>query len=131
MSAFGHEVGKIFVDGCLQPGCPDPADRLVRRTRPEVQSEAALHHIQGWTALCFWDYSVDQRGACNSNYFAEGEFTFGQMVEMAKTRFAQRWNRMKFEVRLVFTDRPVSAETQASGQVVTPKQNATDGGTEQ
>jgi len=41
---------------------------------------------------------VDERGACNSNYFAEGTFTFEQMVEMAKTRFAHRWNKMKFEV---------------------------------
>lgn len=98
---FGHERGKVAVDCRLQPGCPDPNDRLGRKTRPEVEGEAALHHIQGWTALCFWDRSVDTRGACNSNYFAEGEFTFDQMVEMAKTRFAHRWNKMQFEVRLV------------------------------
>jgi hypothetical protein len=98
---FGYYAGKISVDGCLQPGCPKPNDRLRRRTRAEVEGEALLHHIDGWTALCFWDRSVDRRGACNSNYFAEGEFTFEQMVEMAKTRFAYRWNKMKFEVRLV------------------------------
>lgn len=98
---FGHEGSKIFVDGCLQPGCPSKDDRFKRRTRPEIEGEALLHHIQGWTALCFWDRSVDKRGACNSNYFAEGTFTFEQMVEMAKTRFAYRWNKMAFEVRLV------------------------------
>lgn len=53
-----------------------------------------------------WDRSVDKRGACNSNYFAEGDFTFEQMVTMAKARFAPRWDKMKFEVRLVF-DSPV------------------------
>jgi len=99
---FGHYgVRKVRVDGRLQPGCPDPSDRLQRRTRPESEGEALLHHIQGWTALCFWDRSVDGRGGCNSNYFAEGTFTFEQMVEMAKARFAHRWNKMKFEVREV------------------------------
>lgn len=97
---FGHREGKQGVDGVLQPGCPAKDDRLRRRTRPEIEGEALLHHIGGRTALCFWDRSVDKRGACNSNYFAEGNFTFEQMIEMAKTRFAARWNVMKFEVLL-------------------------------
>jgi hypothetical protein len=97
---FGHYNGRVFVDGCLQPGCPDPDDRLRRKTRPEIEGEALLHHINGWTALCFWDRSVDKRGASNSNYFAEGTFTFEQMVEMAKVRFSERWGKMNFEVRL-------------------------------
>jgi hypothetical protein len=98
---FGRDKGKVFVDGCLQPGCPAPDDRLKRRTRPEVEGEALLHHIQGWTALCLWDRSVDTRGACSSNYFAEGTFTFDEMVAMASTRFAKRWAKMGFSVVLV------------------------------
>lgn len=85
------------VDGKLQPherncngrsycGCVQP------------EGAALLHHKAGWTALSFWDRSVDGRGGCNSTYFAKGEFTFEQMVEMAKTRFAYRWNKMNFEV---------------------------------
>lgn len=85
------------VDGVLQPKC-DPKDPY--RIREEVEGEALLHHKDGWTALCFWDRSVDKRGACNSNYFAEGTFTFEQMVEMAKRRFSERWGRMAFDVRL-------------------------------
>lgn len=99
---FGHSSPKqIMVDGRLQPGCPDPNDRLHRRTRAEIEGEALLHHLQGWTALCFWDRSVDSRGACNSNYFAEGIFTSEEMIAMAKLRFAHRWNKMKFKVRVV------------------------------
>lgn len=98
---FGHRGDRVMVDGRLQPGSPDPNDRLRRRTRPEIEGEALLHHVNGWTALCFWDRSVDKRGACNSNYFAEGNFSFEEMVAMAKTRFAQRWDRMGFEVVLV------------------------------
>jgi hypothetical protein len=98
---FGHATGKVAVDGRLQPGRPNKDDRLERRTRPEVEGEALLHHINGWTALCFWDRSVDKRGACNSNYFAEGEFSFDEMIHMAKTRFAYRWDKMKFQVKQV------------------------------
>lgn len=86
------------VDGKLQPhgescngrpycGCDQP------------EGVALLHHKNGWTALSFWDRSVDKRGGCNSTYFAKGTFTFDQMVEMAKTRFAYRWNKMNFDVK--------------------------------
>lgn len=88
------------VDGVLQPGCPDPADRLQRRTCPMIEGEALIHHKNGWTALSFWDCSVDHRPGSSSTYIAEGIFTFEQMVEMASMRFAARWNRMKFSVWL-------------------------------
>jgi hypothetical protein len=61
---------------------------------------ALVHHKNGWTALSFWDRSVDTRGASSSTYVAEGEFDFDQMVAMAKERFADRWAQMKFEVKL-------------------------------
>lgn len=87
------------IDGCLQPGCKeDPDGHWRHRGAPEIEGEAIVHHKDGWTALSFWDRSVDTRGACNSTYFAEGTFTFAEMVEMAKTRFAYRWNKMQFEV---------------------------------
>lgn len=86
------------IDCVLQPGCYRDRGGHWRHGR-EVEGEALLHHKNGWTALSFWDRSVDERGGCNSTYFAEGIFTFAEMVEMAKARFAERWNRMKFEVR--------------------------------
>lgn len=89
------------IDGCLQPGCRQVRDRW-EHSGPQNEGQALLHHKDGWTALSFWDRSVDRRGACNSNYFAEGYFTFDEMVEMARTRFAVRWNRMKFQVVAVW-----------------------------
>lgn len=90
------------IDGVLQPGCHKDRDgRWTHRGSPEVEGAAVLHHRAGWTAISFWDRSVDKRGACNSTYFAEGLFTFEQMVEMAKARFSERWNKMQFEVRWV------------------------------
>src|SRR6185503_6006072 len=62
--------------------------------------KALVHHKDGWTALAFWDSSVDKRIGCVSVYVAQGEFTFDDMVEMAKTRFAKRWNKMQFTVEL-------------------------------
>ena len=86
------------IDGQLQTGC-FLRDGLWKSGKQE-EGEALLHHKNGWTALSFWDRSVDKRGGCNSTYFAEGTFTFEQMIQMAKTRFSERWNKMKFEVWL-------------------------------
>jgi hypothetical protein len=93
------------IDGSMQPHFAN-----CRKKRPYSQSSycdcgsgpegvACIHRKNGWTALCFWDRSVDHRGACNSNYFAEGDFTFDEMVVMAKERFSYRWNKMNFEVK--------------------------------
>lgn len=88
------------VDGKLQPHAATCNGRsYCGCLQPE--GAAILHHKKGWTALSFWDRSVDGRGGCNSTYFAKGTFTFDEMVEMAKTRFARRWNKMKFEVTKV------------------------------
>lgn len=105
-SKLGWKMTEI--DGVMQPGCPDPNDRL-QRHGPRVQGEALLHHRNGWTALSFWDSSVDTRPGCNSTYIAEGIFTFEEMVELAKTRFAVRWNKMNFQV--VLRDKEEKNET--------------------
>lgn len=89
------------IDGGLQPGRPDPGDRLQRRTRSRVEGEAALHHKDGWTALAFWDCTVDTRPGSSSTYLTEGTLTFEEIVAMAKVRFSERWNKMQFEVKLI------------------------------
>jgi hypothetical protein len=89
------------IDCQLQPGCYKDKRDGYNQHGEEIQGQALLHHKNGWTALSFWDRSVDTRGGCNSTYFAKGNFTFDQMVEMSKTRFAFRWNKMKFEVKEV------------------------------
>lgn len=85
------------VDGTLQPGV------ICERgywhgTTPQVEGPAVVHHKNGWTALSFWDRTIDTRPGCSSTYLAEGTFTFEEMVEFAKTRFPERWGKMKFEV---------------------------------
>ncbi len=97
---FGHCDGKIAVDGRLQPHTCNKQPKDCHRGTCAQQGESLVHHIRGWTALSFWDSSVDTRGGCNSTYFAEGTFTFDEMAAMAKERFAFRWNKMNFKVFL-------------------------------
>jgi len=83
------------IDCVIQPGAQD------KYHGEQIEGNAALIHRNGWTALSFWDRSVDKRRGCNSTYFARGSFTFDQMVEMAKDRFAVRWAAMNFLVKFV------------------------------
>jgi hypothetical protein len=80
------------IDGKLQPQESRASGKY------QVEGVALVHHKDGWTALSFWDRSVDRRGNCNSTYFAEGIYGFDQMVSMARVRFAKRWEVMTFEL---------------------------------
>jgi hypothetical protein len=101
-----HDVAKIVaprvrdhIDGGFCPGAIK--GNAWDRTRPEVEGEAALHHVDGWTVFSFWDRSVDERGACNSNFVARGTRTYPIMCAIAEAQFPDVWKRFKFEVRLV------------------------------
>lgn len=48
---------------------------------------ALLHHRKGWTAVSFWDRTSDTRFNSNSTFVAEGDFSFEDMLAMARTRF--------------------------------------------
>lgn len=86
------------IDGVLQPGCALTRGGYWTHTGPELEGKALVHYKDGWTALSFWDRSVDSRPASNSTYIVEGTVAFEQMVEFAKKSFAARWNKMSFEV---------------------------------
>lgn len=88
-----------MIDGILQPGCFFEYGAW-RSTGTQPEGEALLHQKEGWTAISFWDRTIDIRFGSNSTYLAEGTFTFDEMVQMAKARFTERWNRMAFPVRL-------------------------------
>lgn len=75
------------VDGGL---CPKGKD--------QVEGRALVHHRDGWTAISFWDRSVDDRFGCSSTFLAEGEFTFGEMCALAAKLWPTIWTRYKFEV---------------------------------
>lgn len=87
------------IDGGFCPGRVE--GNIYKRTRDEVEGEASLNHVDGWTILSFWDRSVDPRGACNSNFVARGTWDYTTMRAIAEAQYPDIWDRYKFEIRLV------------------------------
>jgi hypothetical protein len=69
------------------------------RSWPQIEGESLIHHKDGWTALSFWDRSIDGRPGSNSNFLAEGTYTFAHMVEIAMKYFPSVMKRFKFQVK--------------------------------
>lgn len=94
----GTEVGCVpwrwDVDGGLQPMVSSKKGK----TWYAPEGKALRHVKDGWTALAFWDYSVDSRMGSCSTFVAEGEFKFDQMLEGAKQNFPEVFERFNFEV---------------------------------
>jgi hypothetical protein len=74
------------VDGglCMQGGQP--------------QGQAVLHQKDGWTAIAFWDRSVDSRPGSNSAFLADKLLSFDEIVALSKERFPAVWKRFPFAV---------------------------------
>lgn len=89
------------IDGGFCPGAPAPSDRLQRPTRSQVQGEAALHHLAGWTVLALWDRSVDTRGGSNAAFVALGTHDFTTMCAIAEAQFPTPWARVRGKLVLV------------------------------
>lgn len=68
----------------------------------QVQGKARLLLVEGWTILAFWDCSGDPRGGSNSNFLAEGTYSFEEMKLLAEKHFPSVWGRIMktFEVTL-------------------------------
>jgi hypothetical protein len=64
----------------------------------EIEGIASIHQKDGWTALSFWDRSIDDRHKSNSNFLAEGTFNFEEMLAISKKHFPEIFERFKFEV---------------------------------
>lgn len=64
----------------------------------EIQGQALIHYKAGWTALSFWDRSVDARGNSNSNFLAHGTLTFEEILRLAKERFPEVFARLHFPI---------------------------------
>ncbi len=81
------------LDGSLCWNSPrTERDRYERRS--EAEGLAFRTCRWGWTAVAFWDRSVDRRGACNSAFIVHGDLTFAQVIRAAR----QVWARFTFPV---------------------------------
>jgi hypothetical protein len=86
------------VDGNLCP--PDMSGQY------EIEGLAMLHYKDGWTALAFWDRSVDHRHKSNSCFLAPGYFSFEEMLKLAKEYFPSVMKRFSFSIVLAVTAPP-------------------------
>jgi hypothetical protein len=66
---------------------------------PQTEGLAKLNYKDGWTALAFWDRSVDSRPGSNSVFVLEGTHDFPTMLSHARDRFPEVIERLPFEVR--------------------------------
>jgi len=81
------------LDGGFCPGSV-PGDPY-RRSCEEVEGEAKLSHVGGWTVLGWWDRTVDPRSACNSNVIVRGTHSFAAMLEVIKAQAPNLIDRRK------------------------------------
>lgn len=64
------------------------------------QGEAVVEQRDGWTALSFWDYSVDSRGGSSSTFVFDALLDPEQALRAAREAFPPIFARFDFEVVL-------------------------------
>lgn len=101
----GCPWGDRQIDGtlCRFPTTSPDNGRVENVEREQIEGLARLHRKDGWTAIAYWDRSgPDDRMGCNSNFVAEGTFTFEEMLALARRHFPRLIERTvgKFEIRL-------------------------------
>lgn len=95
--AAGAALGRSGLDGALCWNSPrSDCDRYDRRDETEGLAFRTCHG--GWTAVAFWDRSVDPRGACNSAFLVRGDLTFAQVIRASRHAWPQVWARFTFDV---------------------------------
>ena len=72
----------LSVDGGIQPH------------GRQMEHQAALHHRKGWSAIGFWDRSIDKRqGSCGA-FIMEGEHDFSDIITIAKEQWPNVMKRI-------------------------------------
>ena len=103
---FLHKPGGFRV-AAEEVGIPWASDelggRLCPRTPTQYQPEGIvqLHWRDGWTALAFWDRTVDQRHGSSSVFVLLGTLAFDEAVRVAGGMFPEVFGRFPFLLELV------------------------------
>jgi hypothetical protein len=85
--ALTVKVGFDGIDGKLQP------------QRSQQRGEALLSHSwTGWTALGFWDRTVDTRPGSNSTFLCDQRLSFDEMLADAQEHWPTIFARLPFEI---------------------------------
>lgn len=67
------------------------------------QGEAVVERRSGWTALSFWDRSVDSRGGSSSTFVFDADLEPEAALEAAREAFPPIFDRFTFPVTLAAT----------------------------
>jgi len=82
------------------PWCGALDAKLTPQEKRQVEGLAVLHHSGDWTAIGFWDRTVDKRSGANSAFLINRkDLSFEQAVELSRRAFPNVWARFPFEVR--------------------------------
>jgi len=81
--------------------CPGYREGAYTPEADQVEGQAALHHQGGWTALAWWDRSVDTRFGCNAVLIAEGTWTSEEMLRIGRERFPSIMRRFAYRITTV------------------------------
>lgn len=65
-----------------------------------TEGVAVAHYANGWTALAWWDYSVDSRGGCNSALFVNEHVTPKRLIELGREHFPAVFERINYGIKL-------------------------------
>ncbi len=95
----------LSIDGGLCPGAVKEIWRVP--IEKQIEGAAHLHHKDDWTALSFWDRSIHKRSGCNSNFIAQGMFTFEEMLAIAREHFPGVMSRFTFPIVPAESVRPL------------------------
>jgi hypothetical protein len=85
------------LDGTMQPNGRKPGSSYCP-PGPQIEGHALVHRSNGWTALGFWDRSVDSRGGGNSCFIFKGDYDFDTMCKLAAEHFPTVWSRFTFPI---------------------------------
>jgi len=67
-------------------------------TGAQTQGLLQLHHKDGWTAIAFWDRSVDERPGSCSVFLCPGTKNAVEMLTLAAERFPNVMRRFNFSL---------------------------------
>jgi hypothetical protein len=98
VSYHRHPAPWKAFDGTLCVGVGHVSRPEFTDREKQIEGAALLHHLDDWTALAFWDRSIDSRYGSNSAFLLEGRFTFDEACRVAREAFPRVWARYKFEV---------------------------------
>jgi hypothetical protein len=81
----GKQISESNLDNC--PWSIGEMELLPPKGISQRQFEASYHTKNGWSAIAYWDRTVDPRMNSKSVFMVEGEFNFEQVVEIMCRKF--------------------------------------------